>query len=137
MIRFLALIVALASTSAHAYKVFVGDVTQAQDVTLLAGEEYVVPKCRKLLLKDLHKYDELTWLKIDGGVEVTSVLNGRESGVHLIEGRFTYTAKPGNFEVKVSALPGSRLILFSKAQVNRIEASEYSWVYEEGHACLR
>lgn len=113
-----------------------GMILEVEEKYLTAGETYTVPACKKLMLMDTKNYSELTWLKITGGIEVKSALNGNAVS-HIIEGSFTYNTEQGDLYETTTLLPQSTALLQSKESVSKVPVKEFTWQYKKGSACSK
>jgi len=129
------LIVISFTAIAHKLKLPLGAFVAKNKVYLKAGEEYTVPRCKKLLLKDFKKLSNLTWLNIEGKLEFVTNDEDHPKLQHSVEGKFKYTTgshRPDQFS---TILPGSKVLLLSKELVAKVEAMEFTWVYPEESTC--
>lgn len=128
------LLVALLSQLAIADRNTVGMIGEVEDKTLISGERYIVPSCRKLIIMDTKKYSKLTWLKINGVATVTSVLNGNAAS-HVIDGSFTYYTGQGDLYEMITLMPNTEVTLQSKELTESMPVREYNWINKEGVVC--
>ena len=135
MVKYLPLIFTVLSSLALAYEpaLPVGFLTHPEAIKLQAGEEYRVPECKKLVLKDVAVLNGQSWVKVSGLLELAS--SPMNETISWQKGSFTYSVGPEIIDKSVIIHPSSTLVLFSKEGVGSIEATQYSWVYEKGHAC--
>jgi len=129
------LVVISFGANAHKQKLPAGALVAKSKVYIKAGEEYVVPRCKKLLLKDFQKLTDLTWLKIDGKLEFVTNDEYYPKVQHSIEGKFKYTTGSNRPDQLSIISSGSKVVLFSKESVTKIEAMEFTWMYPDNSLC--
>ena len=134
MIRYVIIFICLVNSFAISEPRIEGMIAEREYKTLTAGELYIVPQCKKLMLVGVKKYSDLTWLKIKGNIAVQSNLNGNAAS-HLIEGNFTYRTESGELYERIILQPGTEVLLLSKELVEKMEVMEYTWDYKKGSLC--
>ena len=131
----LIVILMLSVDSSATSKAFEGQLYGEETIVLNGGIEYVVPECRKLLIKDLLKFSDDTWLQIDGTMEIYQYKLGVGAGKHIIEGTFQYRTESESPDDFVLLYPFTKVILFSKVGVEITDASLFKWVQLEKPEC--
>lgn len=103
-----------------------------QDITIKSGEEYRVPVCRRLLLKDINNLNEKTWIDIDGLLELRRYMPRQRSSQSFMEGRFKFHTSPELADYQAILHSGTKVTLFSTEGVQEIHAYQHKWwTFEE------
>lgn len=131
------LILFVSVVKADSYKVDPSLPFSIDKVTLKTGEHYKVPSCRIWMLKDLRKYNEKTWLEIDGKIRIEKANFERGIGKHILEGKLTYRFQPGKVETSLLLYPDTDIVFWSKEGYLTTEVSELAWLFNKGESCIK
>ena len=100
-----------------------------ESVVLEAGKEMLVPSCTRWLVKDIRKFNDLTWLHIQGKIEVKP--NNWDKGqAKYIEGSFDFKTGESDPESILIIYPESTVTFWSKEGYSTHEVMEYIWDFD-------
>jgi len=131
---FLILLVTLSFSAAAKSIVISPEIQYLKEIELVAGVDYVVPRCRKWLIKDRHLLSDDSVLKISGGIEVSSGLE-RKYAKDRITGTIEYSTNSKADSSLVAVLSKSKVVFLSKELVSSIYVSEFSYPRDPNEHC--
>ena len=134
IIIFLTLLMAF---NVHADKamIAINSVVSQEEIQLVPGELYVVPKCKRWVLKNTHKLSHESWYQISGSFKVMSINELPEQTYYIAEGNIKvipgFVLGPQQLVVD----SGNSVVAFTKSEKEAFWVSEQTMYVGPGASC--
>lgn len=99
-----------------------------EELYLIKGKAYVVPKCRKLLLQDINLLSDGAFIDVEGIIQISEGFNFESATSHYLNGHFIFSTRNGLPMHHVIVYPESTVTLRGFGDTDRLPAHRFQWV---------